>query len=151
MIQGAMEASVPPNAQRKNPLPFRVIATKGQRARMQIAAAEGPKLITLLEKYLGSAYPFEKLDLLGSPVMGGSAMENAGLIIQGDTLMLLDADPPVDQLRNFAEVTAHEMAHQWFGDLVTPRWWTDIWLNESFAEWLGKKIGDQWRRISVSR
>jgi aminopeptidase N len=140
-----VEASVPPNAQRKTPLPFRVIATKGQRARMQIAAEAGPKLITLLENYLGSPYPFEKLDMLASPVMGGSAMENAGLIIQGDTLMLLDKDPPVDQLRYFAEVTAHEMAHQWFGDLVTPEWWTDIWLNESFAEWLGKKIGDEWR------
>jgi aminopeptidase N len=140
-----VQASVPPNAQRKTALPFRVIATKGQQARLQIAAVEGPKLITLLESYLDSAYPFEKLDMLASPVMGNSAMENAGLIIQDDTLMLLDKDPPVDQLRNFAEVTAHEMAHQWFGDLVTPQWWTDIWLNESFAEWLGKKIGDRWR------
>ena len=138
-------ASVPPNAVRKQALSFRVIATKGQTARMQVAAAEGLKLISLLENYLGIAYPFEKLDLLASPIMGGSAMENAGLIIQDDALMLLDKDAPVDQLRAFAEVTAHEMAHQWFGDLVTPQWWTDIWLNESFAEWLGKKIGDQWR------
>jgi aminopeptidase N len=82
--------------------------------------------------------------MLGSPIMGG-AMENAGLIIQDDTLMLLDKDAPISQLRGFAEVTAHEMAHQWFGDLVTPQWWTDIWLNESFAEWMGKKISDQWR------
>jgi aminopeptidase N len=140
-----VEARVPPNGVRKQALPFRVIATKGQTARMQVAAIEGPKLIALLETYLGVAYPFEKLDLLASPLMGGSAMENAGLIIQDDTLMLIDQDAPVGQLRSFAEVTAHEMAHQWFGDLVTPDWWTDIWLNESFAEWLGKKIGDQWR------
>jgi aminopeptidase N len=139
-----VEASVPPNAVRKQALPFRVIATKGQTARMQLAAAEGPKLLALLERYLGVPYPFEKLDMLASPNMGG-AMENAGLIIQDDALMLLDKDAPVAQLRNFADVTAHEMAHQWFGDLVTPQWWTDIWLNESFAEWMGKKIGDQWR------
>jgi aminopeptidase N len=139
-----VETTVPPNAYRKQPLPFRVIATKGQTARMQTAAAESPKLITLLENYLGIAYPFEKLDLLGSPVMAG-AMENAGLIIQDDSLVLLDADAPLRQLRLFGEVTAHEMAHQWFGDLVTPAWWNDIWLNESFAEWLGKKIANQWR------
>jgi aminopeptidase N len=139
-----VETTVPPNAYRKQPLPFRVIATKGQTARMQIAATESPKLLTLLENYLGIAYPFEKLDLLGSPVMAG-AMENAGLIIQDDSIVLLNADAPLRQLRPFGEVTAHEMAHQWFGDLVTPAWWNDIWLNESFAEWLGKKIANQWR------
>ena len=139
-----VEASVPANAVRAKPLSFRVIGTKGQAPRMKIAATEGPKLLALLETYLGVAYPFEKLDLLGSPIMGG-AMENAGLIIQDDSLMLLDADAPLKQVSSFGEVTAHEMAHQWFGDLVTPAWWNDIWLNESFAEWLGKKIGDQWR------
>jgi aminopeptidase N len=106
-----IEASVPSNGVRKQALPFRVIATKGQTARMRIAATEGPKLLALLEKYLGVAYPFEKLDMLASPIMGGSAMENAGLIIQDDVLMLIDKDAPVGQLRGFADVTAHEMAH----------------------------------------
>jgi hypothetical protein len=136
--------TVPANAARKEPLAFRVIATKGQTARMQYALAEAPKLLGLLENYFGTAYPFEKLDFLASPLQNG-AMENAGLIIFGDSLILLDKDGPIRQQRSFGEVSAHEMAHQWFGDLVTPSWWTDIWLNESFAEWMGVKISNQWR------
>lgn len=139
-----LESTVPANAVRAQPLPFRVIATKGQAARLRLSLTEGPKLLQILETYLRVPYPYEKLDLLACPLMGG-AMENAGLIISDDTIQLLSADAPPSQLREFGEVMAHEMAHQWFGDLVTPSWWTDIWLNESFAEWLGKKVGDQWR------
>jgi aminopeptidase N len=137
-------ATVPPNAARKDPLRFRVIATKGQRARMQFAATEGPKLLSALERYFGTAYPYEKLDFMASPLQNG-AMENAGLIIYADSLILLDKDAPIRQLIYFGEVSAHEMAHQWVGDLVTPTWWTDLWLNESFAEWMGMKIANEWR------
>ncbi len=136
-------STAPPNDVRRTPLDFRVIATRGQMPRMQIAAREAPKLLALLEDYFGIAYPYEKLDFLASPIQGG-AMENAGLIIFSDDLILLDSDAPPSQLRGFGEVSAHEMAHQWFGDLVTPTWWTDIWLNESFATWMGNKIGDRW-------
>ena len=139
-----VETVAPANEVRKQPLRMRIIATRGQAARMQFAAREAPRILALTEKYVGIPFPFAKLDLLATPILGG-AMENAGLITFDDTLILLDDAPPFRQLRSFAEVTAHEIAHQWFGDLVTPAWWTDIWLNESFAEWLGKKIGDQWR------
>ena len=139
-----VETSVPPNNVRTEPLTFRVIATKGQMPRMQFAAAEAPKLLGLLEGYFGTPYPYEKLDFLASPLQPG-AMENAGLVIFTDRLILLDQDASLRQLRGFSEVSAHEMAHQWFGDLVTPTWWTDLWLNESFAQWMGKKIADQWR------
>jgi aminopeptidase N len=138
-----VETSAPANAIRKQPLAMRIIATSGQASRMQFAAREAPAL-ELTEKYVGIPFPYAKRDLLASPLLGG-AMENAGLMIFDDTLILVENDAPFRQLRGFAEVTAHEIAHQWFGDLVTPAWWTDIWLNESFAEWLGKKIGDQWR------
>lgn len=136
--------TIPPNKVRKVPLAFRVIATKGQLPRMQYAAAEAPKLLDLLEAYFDSPYPYEKLDFLASPIQSG-AMENAGLIIFADSLILLDQDAPRMQVRRFGDVSAHEMSHQWFGDLVTPTWWTDIWLNESFAEWMGNKISNQWR------
>ncbi len=139
-----VETTVPANAVRKDPLAFRVIATKGQSPRMQFAATEGPKLLGLLEAYFKSPYPFEKLDFLASPIQPG-AMENAGLIIYADSLILLDSDAPSRQLRSFGNVVAHEMAHQWVGDLVTPTWWTDIWLNESFAQWMGDKTANQWR------
>lgn len=138
-----VETTVLPNAVRKEPLAFRIAATRGQLPRMQYAAAEVPKLLGLLEAYFGSSYPYEKLDFLASPIQFG-AMENAGLIIFADSLILLDQDAPLRQVRGFGEVSAHEMAHQWFGDLVTPTWWTDIWLNESFAEWMGNKIANQW-------
>jgi aminopeptidase N len=139
-----VETQVPPNEVRQAALPFRVIATKGQLERMQFAATEAPKLLTLLEQYFKIAYPFEKLDFLASPSQTG-AMENAGLILFEDSLILLDKDAPGRELSNFGDVSAHEMAHQWVGDLVTPTWWTDIWLNESFAEWMGDKAADQWR------
>lgn len=137
------EASIPANAVRKSPLAFRVIATKGQAPRMDTTLAETPKIVGILEDYFGIAYPYEKLDFIASPVMGG-AMENAGLILYQDTLILLGKAPPPSQLQRFGVVAAHELAHQWFGDLVTPTWWTDIWLNESFAEWMGNKAAHRW-------
>ncbi|WP_164156266.1 M1 family metallopeptidase, partial [Sandarakinorhabdus rubra] len=138
------ETTIPANAVRKTPLAFRVIATKGQAPRMATTLAETPKIVGLLEDYFGIAYPYEKLDFIASPVMGG-AMENAGLILFQDTLILLGDAPPPSQMRGFGTVAAHELAHQWFGDLVTPTWWTDIWLNESFAEWMGNKTAHRWR------
>jgi aminopeptidase N len=138
------ETMIPANDVRREPLAFRVIATKGQAPRMDVTLEETPKILKGLEEYFGIPYPYEKLDFIASPIQGG-AMENAGLIVYGDTLILMNRDAPFGQLRSFSEVVAHELAHQWFGDLVTPVWWTDIWLNESFAEWMGKKIAHQWR------
>jgi aminopeptidase N len=133
----------PANSVRTSVLPYRVIATKGQKARLATAAVEGPKTLALHEDYFGIPYPYEKLDQIASPVMQG-AMENAGLVAYNDTILLLSPDAPPSQRRGFGTVVAHELAHQWFGDLVTPVWWTDIWLNESFAEWAGNRVGEIW-------
>jgi aminopeptidase N len=138
------QATVPANGVRKAPLTLRHIATKGQAARLTYGVQETPKILAMLEDYFGIPYPYEKLDQIASPAMGG-AMENAGLVTYDDTLLLLDADAPLSQRRGFGTVVAHELSHQWFGNLVTPRWWDDIWLNESFAEWMGNKIATQWQ------
>jgi len=135
---------VPANDIRQVALPLRGVATRGQGTKLALALRETPELIRRLEQYFGIPYPYPKLDLIASPQMVG-AMENAGAILFSDNLILLAPDAPPQQVSTFGEVTAHEIAHHWVGDLVTPVWWDDIWLNESFAEWSGLKIADQWR------
>ena len=135
---------IAPNATRHTPLPLRIVATRGQAARMAYAAREAPRLVRRLEEYFGLPFPYPKLDLIATPA-GNGAMENAGAIIFEDSLLLFDEHPTARQQSNFGMVLAHEAAHQWFGDLVTPAWWDDIWLNESFAEWMGVKIAAAWR------
>jgi hypothetical protein len=135
---------VPPNDVRRKPLPLRVIGTQGDAARFRFALEQAPDLIRRLELYFGIAFPYPKIDLIASPIHAG-AMENAGAIIFTESLLALDRPPTPRQQMAFGLVAAHELAHQWFGDLVTPAWWDDIWLNESFAEWMGGKIADQWR------
>jgi len=136
--------TVPPNAYRTTPLPVRIIATRPYADRLDFALRNTVPIVELLERYFGSAFPYSKLDQIGSPLMPG-AMENAGAVIYGDAVLLLDAQAPVRRLRGFGMIVSHELAHQWFGDLVTPAWWDDIWLNESFANWMGYRIGNEWR------
>jgi aminopeptidase N len=139
-----VEGVAPPNAIRKTPLPLRIVATKAQAGKLDYALAATPRIVELLEKYFGTAFPFPKLDQIASPVMGG-AMENAGADIYDDDILLLDRGASTHQKQVFGMVVAHELAHQWFGDDVTPAWWDDIWLNESFANWMGYRIGNEWR------
>ena len=137
-------APVAPNAVRKTPLPLRIIGTQGDAMRFQFALEQAPELIRRLEGYFGIPFPYPKIDLIASPIHLG-AMENAGAIIFAEDLLAFAQPPTPRQQSNFGSVAAHELSHQWFGDLVTPAWWDDIWLNESFAEWMGSKIADQWR------
>jgi alanyl aminopeptidase len=125
--------------------PVRIITPMGRGGEAKYAAESVPQLLALLERYFGRPFPFAKLDSVVMPI-SNFAMENAGLITYGQSMLL--AKPENDTLhrqRLCALVTAHEMAHQWFGDLVTTAWWNDIWLNEGFANWMDDKIVNEWK------
>jgi aminopeptidase N len=135
---------IPPDANRSEPLPYGAVATQAQKDKMDYVMAETPRIVTLLEQYFGQPFPFPKLDQIGTPIMPG-AMENAGADTYGDSIIFLAPGATTRDKQIFGMVVAHELSHQWFGDLVTPAWWDDIWLNESFANWMGYRIGNEWR------
>ena len=127
--------------------PIRIIVPRGHAKEAWYAVETSAPMLDLLEHYLGTAFPYAKLDNLVIPqTVGFGAMENAGLITYAATIVLAKPDEATLRFkRHYVEAFAHEAAHQWFGDLVTPKWWDDAWLNESFASWLGTKIADRFR------
>ncbi|MCE9628263.1 MAG: M1 family metallopeptidase, partial [Candidatus Eisenbacteria bacterium] len=125
-------------------VPTRIVTCQGQKHLAGTSVAVTPKLLSALERWFGIPYPFEKLDLIAVPEFAYGAMENPGLITFRDDVLLLDAaSATVSQRRSNSAVIAHELAHMWFGDLVTMAWWDDLWLNESFANWMAAKITDE--------
>jgi cytosol alanyl aminopeptidase len=131
----------------RNRVPVRIVTPKGKRAQAKYAAEVTAPIIEQLEKYFGMPFPFEKADQVAIPLtFGFGAMENAGMVTYAQGLIL--ADPALDtgqRQRQYASVAAHELAHQWFGDLVTMAWWDDTWLNEAFATWMSAKVMATWK------
>ncbi|HEY8078971.1 MAG TPA: M1 family aminopeptidase, partial [Labilithrix sp.] len=135
-----------PLASRKTSPPVRLVSTKGKSVNGALALEATGEIVDALASWFGIPYPYAKLDIVAVPDFSAGAMENVGLITFRESLLLLDpARASVRSRRNQALVIAHELAHHWFGDLVTADWWDDLWLNEGMATWMEAHIVEAWR------
>lgn len=135
--------AVLPTTQRDRPLPLRGVATKGSGGKLSYILETTEPLIHYFEDYFDMPFPYAKLDLVAVPDFDAGAMENVGAIFYQDIYSFADEMTSPSDLADIVDTNAHEIAHMWFGNLVTPKFWDDIWLNESFATWISVKASHQ--------
>ncbi len=122
---------------------IRIWATAGKEEQGRFALETSIRLLKYFNDYFGTPYPLPKLDHLAIPDFAAGAMENWGAITYREVVLLVDPERTSAAVRQrVAGIISHEMAHMWFGDLVTMAWWKELWLNESFASWVGDKAVD---------
>ena len=126
--------------------PIRICATPAKKDLGQVALDYAEQLLEFFNKYYAVKYPFGKLDVVAVPDFAAGAMEDTGAIFYRETSLLTETkSASVGTRKNIASILAHEIAHQWFGNLVTMEWWDDLWLNEGFATWMANKPLDALR------